>query len=56
VKKQIGTIFKSDTQLAFCNILRGGVITEGEKRIRVDLIFPELLSDNLSDVPDDIFQ
>jgi hypothetical protein len=32
-----------------------GVITE-RKNISGDLILPELLADNLSDVPEDIFQ
>jgi hypothetical protein len=33
-----------------------GVITEQKKHIKGDLILPELLSDNLSDIPEDIFQ
>jgi hypothetical protein len=43
-------------QLAFLNVLRGGSYYRGKEHIREDLILPEILSDNLSDVPDDIFQ
>jgi hypothetical protein len=32
-----------------------GVLTEQKKYLREDLILPELLSDNLSNIPDDIF-
>jgi hypothetical protein len=45
-------VSQSDTQLSFCNVLKGG----SEKYFRENLIVPELLSDNLSDIPDDIFQ
>jgi hypothetical protein len=47
---------ESDTQLAFRNVLRGGSYYRTKKHIREDLIMTDLLSDSLSDVPDDIFQ
>jgi hypothetical protein len=47
---------QSDTQLAFHNISKKGEILQSKKHARDDLILPELLSDNLSDVPEDIFQ
>jgi hypothetical protein len=46
---------QSDTQLAFCNVSKG-VLLPSKKHFREDLILPELLSDNLSDIPEDIFQ
>jgi hypothetical protein len=47
---------QSDRQLAFRNILKGKRYYRAKKHIREDLILPELLSDYLSDVPDEIFQ
>jgi hypothetical protein len=51
---------QSDTQLAFHNVSKGGRYYRAKKKkyiyIREDLILPELLWDNVSDVPDDIFQ
>jgi hypothetical protein len=47
---------QSDTQLAFGNVSKGGRYYRAKKHIREDLILSELLSDNLSDVPDGIFQ
>jgi hypothetical protein len=47
---------QSDTQVAFRNVSKGGRYHRAKKHIREDLILPELLSDTLSDVPDDIFQ
>jgi hypothetical protein len=41
-------------QLAFCNVLKGGSYYRA-KNIREDLILLKLLSDNLSNVPEDIF-
>jgi hypothetical protein len=43
-------------QLAFCNVSKGGSYYRAKKHSREDLILQELLSDNLSDVPEDIFQ
>jgi hypothetical protein len=47
---------QSDTQLAFRNVLKGERYYRAKKHFREDLILPELLSGNLSDVPEDIFQ
>jgi hypothetical protein len=47
---------QSDTQLVFCNILKGECYYRAEKHFRENLILPELLSDNLSDVPEEVFQ
>jgi thioredoxin-related protein len=49
---------QSDTQLAFCNISKGDCYycAKQKKHFREDLILPELLSDNLSDVLEDSFQ
>jgi hypothetical protein len=47
---------QSDTQLAFRNVSKGEYYYRANKHFREDLILPELLSDNLSDVPEDIFQ
>jgi hypothetical protein len=47
---------QSDMQLAFHNISKGGRYYQAKKHIRKDLILPELLSDNLSCVPEDILQ
>jgi hypothetical protein len=46
---------ESDAQLAFCNVSKGGSFYRAKRHIREDLILPELLSYNLSDVPEDIF-
>jgi hypothetical protein len=46
---------QSDTQLAFCNVSKGECYYRPKKHFREDLILPELLSDNLSDVFGDIF-
>jgi hypothetical protein len=43
-------------QLAFRNVSKGGSYYQVKKHIREDMILPELLSDNLFDVPEDIFQ
>jgi hypothetical protein len=49
---------QSDTQLAFHNVSKVECYYRAKKKkhFREDLILPELLSDNLSDVPEDIFQ
>jgi hypothetical protein len=47
---------ESDTQLAFRNFSRGGNYYWEKKHIREDLILPDLLSENLSHVFDDILQ
>jgi hypothetical protein len=47
---------QSDTHLAFHNVSKGGRYYRTKKHMREDLILPELLLDNLSDVPEDIFQ
>jgi hypothetical protein len=47
---------QSDTQLVLRDVSKGGRYYQGKKYIMEDLILPELLSDNLFDVPDDIFQ
>jgi hypothetical protein len=49
-------VSQSDTQLVFRNVSKGGRYYQAKKHIRENLILPELLSDNLSDVPEDIFQ
>jgi hypothetical protein len=46
---------QSDMQLAFRKVLKEGRHYRAKKHIREDLILPELLSDNLSNVPDDFF-
>jgi hypothetical protein len=46
----------SDMQLAFHNVLKGECYYRAKKHFREDSILPELLSNNLSDVPEDIFQ
>jgi hypothetical protein len=46
---------QSDMQLAFCNISKE-CYYRAKRHFREDLILPELLLDNLSDVPEDIFQ
>jgi hypothetical protein len=43
-------------QLAFRNVSKGGSYYQAKEHIREDLILPELLLHNLSDVPEDIFQ
>jgi hypothetical protein len=52
--KCVGSQF--DTQLGFRNVSKGECYYRAKKHFREDLILPELLSDNLSDVPEDIFQ
>jgi hypothetical protein len=47
---------QSDMQLAFRNVSNGECYYRAKKHFREDLLLPELLSDNLSDVPEDIFQ
>jgi hypothetical protein len=47
---------QSDMQLVFHNVSKGGRDYRAKKHIREDPILPELLSDNLSDVPDYIFK
>jgi hypothetical protein len=47
---------QSDTQVAFRNVSKGQCYYRAKKHIRDDLILLELLSDNLSDVREDIFQ
>jgi hypothetical protein len=48
---------QSDMQLGFCDVLEGECYYRAkEKNFREDLILPELLSDNLFDLPEDIFQ
>jgi hypothetical protein len=42
-------------QVAFRNVLKGGSYYGVEKHIREDLILLEFLSDNLSDVLENIF-
>jgi hypothetical protein len=44
------------TQLAFYNVSKGGDFYRVKKHIKEVLILPELLSDNLSNVPEDILQ
>jgi hypothetical protein len=44
---------QSDTQH---NVSKGECYYRAKKHFREYLILPELLSDNLSDVPEDIFQ
>jgi hypothetical protein len=41
---------------SFVTFRKESVITEPKKHFREDLILPELLADNLSDVLEDIFQ
>jgi hypothetical protein len=43
-------------QPAFRNILKERSYYQAKKHAKEDLLLPELLSDNLSDVPEDIFQ
>jgi hypothetical protein len=40
----------------FVNVLKGPCFYRAKKHLREDLILPELLPDNLSDVPENIFQ
>jgi hypothetical protein len=47
---------QSDMQLVFHNVSKGGRYYRAKKHITENLFLPELLSDNLSDVPDDISQ
>jgi hypothetical protein len=63
---------QSDTQTAFCNVSKGEcyyrvkkkhfrenlILAEllSKKHFRENLILPKLLSDNLANVPEDIFQ
>jgi hypothetical protein len=42
-------------ELAFCNVSKGECYYRAKKHFREDLILQELLSDNLSDIPEDIF-
>jgi hypothetical protein len=44
---------QSDTQR---NVSKGECYYRAKKNFREELILPELLSDNLSDVPEDIFR
>jgi hypothetical protein len=46
---------QSDTQLG-SNVSKGECYYQAKKHFKEDLILPELLSDNLSDVLEDIFQ
>jgi hypothetical protein len=46
---------QSDTQLELHNISKGDCYYRAKGHFREDLILPELLSDSLSDVPEDIF-
>jgi hypothetical protein len=47
---------QSDTQLAFRNVSKGESYDRAKKHIRENVILPELLSDYISDVSDEIFQ
>jgi hypothetical protein len=47
---------QSDMQLVFHNVSKGECYYRVKKHFREVLILPDLLSDNLSDVPEEIFQ
>jgi hypothetical protein len=47
---------QSDMQLGFCNDSKGECYYRAKKHFREDLILPELLSGNLYNVPEHIFQ
>jgi hypothetical protein len=46
---------QSDTQLALRNISKEECHYQAKGHFREDLTLPELLSDNISDVPEDFF-